>query len=38
MFWISENIIRCLKQEGEIISTVGASTLPDSYDKFNPGL
>ncbi len=38
MFWISENIIRCLKQEGEIISTGGASTLPDSYDKFNPGL
>lgn len=38
MFWISENIIRCLKQEGEIISTVGNSTLPDSYDKFNPGL
>lgn len=38
MFWISENIIRCLKREGEIISTVGASTLPDSYDKFNPGL
>ena len=38
MFWISENIIRCLKQEGEIISTVGASTLPGSYDKFNPGL
>lgn len=38
MFWISENIIRCLKQEGEIISTDGASTLPDSYDKFNPGL
>ena len=38
MFWISENIIRCLKQEGDIISAVGASTLPDSYDKFNPGL
>lgn len=38
MFWISENIIRCLKQEGEIISTGEASTLPDSYDKFNPGL
>lgn len=38
MFWISENIIRCLKQEGEIISTGGTSTLPDSYDKFNPGL
>lgn len=38
MFWISENIIRCLKQEGEIISIGGASTLPDSYDKFNPGL
>lgn len=38
MFWISENIIRCLKQEGEIISTAGDSTLPDSYDKFNPGL
>lgn len=38
MFWISENIIRCSKQEGEIISTVGNSTLPDSYDKFNPGL
>lgn len=38
MFWISENIIRCLKQEGEIISTGGASTLPNSYDKFNPGL
>lgn len=38
MFWISENIIRCLKQEGEIISTGENSTLPDSYDKFNPGL
>lgn len=38
MFWISENIIRCLKQEGEIISTGVASTIPDSYDKFNPGL
>lgn len=38
MFWISENIIRCSKQEGEIISTVGNSTLPDSYEKFNPGL
>lgn len=38
VFWISENIIRCLKQEGEIISTGGASTLPNSYDKFNPGL
>lgn len=38
MFWISENIIRCSEQEGEIISTVGNSTLPDSYEKFNPGL
>lgn len=38
VFWISENIIRCSKQEGEIISTVGNSTLPDSYEKFNPGL
>lgn len=38
MFWISENIIRCSKQEGEIISTGENSTLPDSYDKFNPGL
>lgn len=38
MFWISENIIRCSKQEGEIISNVGTSTLPDSYEKFNPGI